>query len=352
MHYRYLLPLIVFLLMLKNYACGENSDQVTDITTQMTKIDPARMFNVPAYQPQGEFKESRSATKDFFNSAFSPDELPQYFSKISWNNLIIKILRILFIISFSIFLWKLSNVAVQRYVKKIKLFQKVSNRTGTETVALMKTFAPIIRSIFHWALTILTVLIVLSEMGVNITPIILSFSVFGLAFSIGSQTLVKDLINGILTLVEGNVSVGDVVSIGKSIGTVESMSLRSLLLRHFTGELQTIPFSEVSMLINCSRDFSVAVIEFVVQPKASIDTIQVALNETYESMKNDKVFSPYIKGELGSIGIKAMKETGVLIASKVPILPDPGKSFLSEFNRRLYENLQKNGVPLAFLHAV
>ncbi len=317
------------------------------------KINEAyKPIPVAPYQSQGEFTSPSNAAKDFFKNAFAPEELPHYFSKISWHNLLVKILRILFIISFAIFLWKVSNAAIQKYVKKLKLFQKVSNRTGTETAALMKTVAPIIRSIFHWALTILTSLIVLSEIGVNITPIILSFSVVGLAFSIGSQTLVKDLINGILTLFEGNVSVGDVVTVGNSVGTVESMSLRSLLLRHFTGELQTIPFSEISMLINCSRDFSVAVIEFVVEPVASMATIQIALNETYESMKEDVMFSSYIQGDLTPIGIKTMKETGVVISVKIPLHPDPRRNFVPEFNRRLFENLQKQHVPLAFLHAV
>ncbi len=334
----------------KEVAANDEAAIVRAKVAEGSRSFPMGSYQTP-YQQQDEFKGTQNRTKDFFRNAFAPEDLPQYFSKISWHNLLVKILRILFIISFAIFLWKISNAAVRKYVKKLKLFQRVSNRTGTETAALIKTVAPIIRSIFHWALTILTSLIVLSEIGVNIVPIILSFSVVGLAFSIGSQTLVKDLINGILTLFEGNVAVGDVVSVGTSIGTVESMSLRSLLLRHFTGELQTIPFSEVSMLINCSRDFAFAVIDFVVEPGASIPSIQTALNDTYESMKTDAVFSSYIQGDLTSIGIKSMKETGVLVSAKVPIHPDPRKSFLSEFNKRLYENLQAQHVPLAFLHA-
>ena len=206
--------------------------------------------------------------------------------------------------------------------------------------------APIVKSVFHWVLIILTSLIVLSEMNVNIMPIIFSFSVVGLAFSIGSQTLVKDLINGVLTLLEGNIAVGEVITVGAYTGTVESMSLRSISLRHFTGELQTIPFSDVTTLMNCSRDFAIASILFVVDPKASVPIIQQALTETFEYMKKHLVYGPYIQGDLGPLGIKAILETGIYITASVPIKPDPKKGFIAEFNRELYENLQKHNVPL------
>ena len=275
-------------------------------------------------------------------------DFKKYLFDIDWKSWIFKLLHIIFIISLSIFIWRVSNNAAQRYIKNARLFKKMATNSSLSTQALIKTIAPIIKSIFHWILIILTALMVLRALDVDTAPILVSFSIIGVAFAIGSQALMKDLVNGILMLFEGNVAVGDVVTIGDKTGTVESLSLRALLLRHFTGELQTIPLSEVTALINCSRDYSVAVIQFVVDPKALISDIQKALTETYKSMKHDSKYGGYISGDLGDLGVKVMSEIGVTMSATIPIKPDPRKSFLAEFNRRFYEQLQVHGVPLAY----
>jgi small-conductance mechanosensitive channel len=267
---------------------------------------------------------------------------------VDWKSWIYKILEIIVIISLSVFIWRVSNKAAQRYIKNARLFNKVSTHSSTGTQALIKTIAPIMQSIFQWVLIILTILMVLGALKIDTAPLLVGFSIIGIAFAIGSQALMKDLVNGILMLFEGNVAVGDAVIVGDKAGTVESISLRTLLLRHFTGELQTIPLSEVASLINCSRDYSVAVVQFVVDPKAVITNIQAALNETYQSMKIDHKFGPYIKGELGALGVKKMSEIGVTMSATIPIKPDPKKDFTSEFNRRFYECLQAHEVPLAY----
>jgi small-conductance mechanosensitive channel len=212
---------------------------------------------------------------------------------------------------------------------------------------MIKTIVPIIKSIIHWTLIIVTGLMIINVF-VDITPLFFGIGVVGVALTIGSQTLIKDIVNGILLLFDGNVSVGDVVTIGNRTGTVESISLRALLLRHFTGELQTIPLSEVTAVINCSRDYSLAGIEFVVDPKAQIPSIQSAINATFKSIKHHPKYGSYIIGNLGDLGIKKMSEIGVTIKVNIPIKPDPKKDFIAEFNRQLYEQLQANEVPLAY----
>ncbi|MDP3371907.1 MAG: mechanosensitive ion channel [Candidatus Paracaedibacteraceae bacterium] len=279
--------------------------------------------------------------------AANKDDFASYLYHLDWKSLLLKIIKIFFIIFCSWLLWDISNRMAQGYIKKVRLFKKVSSHTSRNTQALIKTISPIIRSIFHWILIILTILMILSEF-VNITPIFFSFGIVGIAFTIGSQTLMKDLVNGILMLFEGNVAVGDVVTIGSRAGTVESLSLRTLSLRHFTGEIQTIPLSEVTSLINCSRDFSVAVVQFIVEPKAKISDIEMALSETYQSMKKDSHFGSYITAEMSSLGVRQMSEIGVQMSTTIPIIPDPRKRFLPEFNKRLYERLQAYDVPLAY----
>jgi small-conductance mechanosensitive channel len=320
---------------------------VQSIPLNADKETSKKSLDTQTKSPTASKNELVSEDKIFssLREALEADSFEDYLLHINWRYLLIKILKIIIIISTSIFLWKTLNKAIQHYLKRLPLFKK-KHASKADTVALFKTITPIIKSFFHWALIILTILIVLSELNVNIIPIIFSFSVIGLAFSIGSQTLVKDLINGILTLFEGNIAVGDVVTIGKYTGTVESMSLRSISLRHFTGELQTISFSEVTSLINLSRDFSIASIVFVVSAKASLADVKDALDETFLTLKADTHFGSFIQGPMGAFGIKKIAETGIHMSTTVPIIPDPKKTFSAEFNKNLYANLHKRNVPL------
>ena len=136
-------------------------------------------------------------------------------------------------------MWKIINRFTSRFVGSIIKGSYTPQRQA-HAQALAKTAGPILNSILHWVLICITLLIVLAEIGVDIMPIIYSFGVLGLAISIGAQTLVKDIISGILTLFEGIVSVGETVQVNGSIGTIEGMSLRSIEFRHGNGTMQII----------------------------------------------------------------------------------------------------------------
>jgi len=255
------------------------------------------------------------------------------------------LVRIVVILVVFKILWHGLNRSVDFYLNRIPL-TKFSKLSSKESSAIVKTLAPIIRSTLHWILIVLTVLLVLSELNINIMPIIYSFSVITLAISLGSQTLVKDLINGALTLFEGNMAVGDFVIIGSHSGVVESISLRCVYLRHGTGELQTIPFSEVSHVTNCSRDYNVADIRFIVSYQTDLKETDAALKAVYDNLKKHPRFKSYIKNDLIIYGVSDLQEWGAIVHAEVKIIPDPAKAFLNEFKRLLLEELQLRNIPM------
>ena len=136
------------------------------------------------------------------------------------------------------------------------------------------------------------------------------------------------------------------LTIGHFSGTVESISLRCVHLRYGTGELQTIPFSEVNHVINSSRDYSVVDIGFVVSYEADQKDTDAALREAYDKIKKSPLFGAFVKGNLIIYGVSALNEWGFKVHAGVKTIPDPSKSFLNEFNRLLLIELQKRKVPL------
>ena len=100
---------------------------------------------------------------------------------------------------------------------------------------------PLMRMAFVILIFVVAALVVLSELGVNITPLIAAASVFGLALSFGSQTLVRDIVSGIFYLADDAFRVGEYIDCGKAKGTVEGFTLRSIKLRHQNGQVYHDP---------------------------------------------------------------------------------------------------------------
>ena len=253
-------------------------------------------------------------------------------------------LRIGVIVLLSSSLWRLLDYIIQRYALRLPLLREVDQPDGS---IILKTILPIARSIGKWVLIVITGILVLSELHIDVTPILLSFSVVGLAFSMGSQTLVKDLINGILALFEGNLAVGQVIQVGAKKGVVESMSLRCIHLRHGNGELETIPFSEVTSITNLSRDYMIVPFSIMVEPTVDLGVVEDIFKKTFHAMRDLSHFQKRIKGNLQFSGVEEISERGVLLSASVRIEPDPKKEFERAFYTYLFKELQKANIPLA-----
>jgi small-conductance mechanosensitive channel len=87
------------------------------------------------------------------------------------------------------------------------------------------------------------ILMLLSDFGINITPLLASAGVAGLALSLGAQTFIKDLIGGFFVLVENQYAVGDTIQVGSLTGQVEHLTLRTTTVRGADGQLHVIPNS-------------------------------------------------------------------------------------------------------------
>jgi small-conductance mechanosensitive channel len=257
----------------------------------------------------------------------------------------ISALRVALILFLFYFIRRIITHFLDSYCEKAIEHKKTLSLSETN-IAIVRTVAPIIRSAIHLFLGVLTILLVLSELNINIMPIVYSLSILGLAFSIGSQTLVKDFINGLITLIEGSIAVGDYVTIRNSKGLVETMSLRCIHLRHVTGEIETIPFSEITHVVNHSRDFSLPLLTCTVSFDADMGLVESCFRETFEIMRKDASFSDVINGDLHMAGISKISAEGLTVVAYVKISPDPGQHFLLTFYKFLAETLKKRGVPM------
>lgn len=209
-----------------------------------------------------------------------------------------------------------------------------SDAPGPE--ARMATLLPLLRVTLMVFLIVIVALTVLSSMGINIAPLIAGAGVLGIAIGFGAQALVKDIVSGIFFLIDDAFRIGEYIEVGDLRGTVESMSIRSLRVRHHLGAIHTIPFGELSSLTNYSRDWVIMRLEFRVPFDTDVKLIKKIVKKIGAELQENEVYGPGILQTLKSQGVRRMEEFNMVIGVK--FMAKPGAQWL--IRRDAYQKLR------------
>jgi|AGTN01.2.fsa_nt_gi Small-conductance mechanosensitive channel len=239
--------------------------------------------------------------------------------------------------------WELVSGGIERY-----LLATDADGQARERSARARTLLPLARNALFLVLLVMVTLIVLSELGVNIAPLLAGAGVIGVAIGFGSQKLVQDVITGIFVLFEDSVSVGDVVQLGAHSGFVEAMTIRSIRLRDFNGSVHTIPFSSVDDVINMTKDFSFAVLDVRVGYREDPDYVMSVLKDLGAEMQADAEFGPLILEPLELVGVDRLEPSAVIVKIRLKTLPIKQWMVMREFNRRLKKRFDELGIEIPF----
>ena len=194
--------------------------------------------------------------------------------------------------------------------------------------------------------TTLTILMALSYLGVDTTPLLAGAGIVGLAIGFGAQTLVKDVVAGIFFLIDDAFRLGEYLVIGTTVGTVEKISLRSLQLRHHKGPVHTIPFGEMRQVTNNSRDWVITKLKFTVPFDTDINKIKKLFKvigaEMLEADYADDILQTF-----KSQGVYDVDDVGIIIRGK--FMTKPGTQWI--IRKDVYTRVQKafdaNGIEFA-----
>lgn len=251
-----------------------------------------------------------------------------------------KSLTLLLVSAGAYLLWKLAGTALEGALKRL---EGQGRRHGR-----LKTLIPMLRMLVGIVLVAMAVLIVLSELGVNIAPLLAGAGMVGLAFGLGAQKLVQDLIGSVSMLLEDTLAVGDTVRIGEHAGVIEKMTLMDIQLRDQAGYLHVIPFSKIDSFINMTVDYAYAVFEVGVSYRADVDQVMAALVELAAGLAEDEQFGQLIQEPLEMMGVDKFTDSAVVIKSRLKT--EPGKQWvvMREFNRRMKIRFEELGIEIPF----
>ncbi len=224
------------------------------------------------------------------------------------------LIRIALILFFSAVGWTvLASLIENRLASDIHGRPLPSARTRTLLTLFRNALAVIISTI--------TIMIVLSEIGVNIAPLLAGAGALGLAISFGSQTLVKDIITGVFIQFENGMNTGDLVTIGPLTGTVERMSIRSVGVRQDTGAYHIIPWSSITTFANFVRGIGSVVANYDVDRHEDADKANQALKDAVAELMENEEIRGLIIGEPNFAGIVGLSNTAFTLRVSFTTLP-------------------------------
>nr|WP_157044662.1 mechanosensitive ion channel domain-containing protein [Roseobacter sp. GAI101] len=211
------------------------------------------------------------------------------------------------------------------------------------------TLLTLLRNAVTIALVILTLMFVLSEIGLDIGPLLASAGVLGLAIGFGAQKMVQDIITGVFIQFENVINVGDVITVGGTTGTVEKLSVRSVSLRDVQGVFHMIPFSTVDMVSNYMRGFAYTVTDMGIAYRENIEEAKQAMFDAFDRMvANEPDIAASIIGELEWFGVQSLGDSAVVLRTRIKT--DPGKQWGigRMFNGYLKVVFDERGIEIPF----
>ena len=210
----------------------------------------------------------------------------------------------------------------------------------------IKTLASVLWTIASGILWFIIVVIVLSQFGVNVGPILAGAGVFGLAAAFGAQHLVRDLVSGFFLLLENQIRVGDMAIINGTAGVVEAVTFRTVVLRDQAAVVHVFPNGTINTLANATMDWSAYVIDIAVYYWEDTDRVTEIMRRVAEDMRNEAEYRRLMLEPIEIFGVDSFTDSAVTIKARFKTQPSHQMTIGREYRRRLKKSFDTEGVEM------
>ncbi|MEM9330010.1 MAG: mechanosensitive ion channel family protein [Pseudomonadota bacterium] len=196
-----------------------------------------------------------------------------------------------------------------------------------KSASRLATLLPLVRNVLIASIAVLSIMIILSNLGVDIAPLFAGAGVIGLAVGFGAQTLIRDIFSGGFFLFDDAFRKGEYIELDNIRGTVEKISLRSFQLRHHNGPLHTIPFGEIKQLTNYSRDWVMMKLPLRLTYDTDVERVRKLVKKLGQSLLSHQEVGELFLQPLKSQGVYRMEDSAMII--RVKFMTKPGDQFVT-----------------------
>lgn len=258
-------------------------------------------------------------------------------------------ISIIAIVLISFLILRLMRSIVRRTISR--LIERGDQPTREVTLKA-NTLTYVIESAGRLIVIVVAGMMVLSNLGFNIAPLIASAGVAGIAIGLGAQSLIKDFINGFFILLEDQFSIGDVISVNDNSGLVEQLNLRRTGLRTLDGAFIIIPNGDIRTVTNKTKGWSRAMIDVDVSYDDDVDYAMAVLRDLLDDFQEDPEFGPVITAPAEITGVEALGPYQVTIRVLVKTLPAEQWRVQRELRRRIKRAFERAGITMPYPHSV
>ncbi len=274
------------------------------------------------------------------------EEILAYLRAVAdWSPMVKSALKILIIL--------IAASILSRVLKSVigLLRERVSrDRTDTEEIKRLETLERAFRYMVSVIITLVAGMLVLSELGINIAPILGAAGVAGIAVGFGAQSLIKDYFNGFFMLLENQIRKGDVVMVGGKSGLVEEVTLRHVRLRDYNGDVHFVPSGLIDTVTNKSREYSYALMNIGVAYRESLDEVMDVMTKVAAEMQQDSKFSTSIMEALEIAGVENWADSAVIIRCRLKVQPLEQWNVRRAYLKRLKDAFDIHGIEIPYPH--
>lgn len=243
-------------------------------------------------------------------------------------------------------LWRLSLKAIML----LNSYLRSRTINKPEETKRVETLSRVVHHLTSVVISIVAGMVVLSEMGISIAPILATAGVLGIAVGFGAQSLIKDYFNGFFLLLENQIRQGDVVDAGGKSGFVEEVTLRYVKLRDYDGNVHFVPNGIITTVTNMSREFAYSVIDIGVAYSEDLDEVMEIMSQVGAGMCEDEAIGGKILEPLEIAGVEKLDDSAVILRCRFKVLPLEQWVVRREYQRRLKQAFDRHGIEIPYPH--
>lgn len=193
-------------------------------------------------------------------------------------------------------------------------------------------------------IAIVAILMVLSELGISVAPLLASAGIVGVAVGLGTQNLLKDMVAGFFILMEDQFAIGDTVTVAGITGTVEQMSLRRSTVRDFNGTLYVVPNSEIKVVSNASKDWARVIMDARVAHETDVTRAMRVLDEASRALASAAEFQADVLEPPEVMGVMALDDSSVTLRATIKVKPGAQWALSRALRKEIKERFERDGI--------
>lgn len=274
------------------------------------------------------------------DTSFAAELVNRFLAWVSTSGLRIVLIVVLMSVAFRL---------IRGVMRKLEGILKGTLPTPAQ-VKRAETLSHVTRDVGRVTVLAVSALMILSEVGLNLGPLLAAAGIGGLAVGFGAQNLVKDVLSGFFILLEDSIGVGDVVEVAGVCGLVEEVRLRTIRLRDLSGNVHVVPNGSVDKVKNMTKDYSYYLFDLGVAYREDVDEVMAVVQEIAEGLRADRDFAADILEPLEMLGVDQFADSAVIIKCRIKTVPIKQWRVGREMNRRIKKTFDAKGIEIPFPH--